>query len=247
MFDAATELWSKPKWSVQDALKVLASIVVLTIAINELFLWLDLREVFEGAPHQSLVTLVLFIIQEIIFLAPLYYFVIRKNRLNAADLGLRKMPWKAVLGWVLRGFGVAFLANLVLALIMYNTPDAWPGFSQQESHIPLFGTSTFDFSLAVIALIGIAPIVEEVFFRGFVLQTLLGKYSPILASILTAAFFAVLHFEFGSMGIIAILAMILNWMFIKTRSIIPCIAFHMANNVLAFLLEWLVWQGYVQV
>ncbi|MEK7523669.1 MAG: CPBP family intramembrane glutamic endopeptidase [Patescibacteria group bacterium] len=247
MFDAATKPSHKPKWSFPDALKVLLGIVVLTVGINELLFRLRNWEVFGTIPHPSLLTLTLLIVQEIIFLAPLYYFVIHKNHLRAADLGFRKMRWKAVLAWVLKGFGLAFLANLGLALIMYYVPDSLPGFSRQESHIPIFGTSALDYSLALIALVGLAPVVEEVFFRGFVLQTLLGKFQPWVASILTAACFALLHFEFGSIGIIAILALILNWIFLRSRSIIPCIAFHMINNALAFLLEWLVWQGYVSL
>lgn len=235
------------KWGLRDAFLVVATIVCLILALNIFLLLIDARSVFLETRHRSVITLTLLIIQEAVFLAPLYFLVIKKYRIDWRALGLRNIGWKQTLKWVLKGFGAVILFNIFFILFEQKFGQTLPGFSEQESHIPLFGSSPLDIALAAIALVLIAPVIEELLFRGFLLQTFLGRFKPLLASLLVAVFFAVIHFEFQSLAIILFLALVLNWIFMRTKSIVPCIAFHMANNALAFVVEWLVWSGKLSV
>lgn len=233
------------KWELRDAFMVILTMVCLILALNIGLVLIDVRAIFLQSAHRSIITLALFLIQEAIFLAPLYYLVIKKYRLNLAALGFRDIGWKQILKWILKGFGLVILFNMFFVLFMTHFGQTVPGFGEQTSHIPLFGASFFDMALATFILVIIAPIVEEILFRGFLLQTFLARFTPWVASVVTAGFFAVIHFEFQSIGIIIFLALVLNWIFMRTRSIWPCIGFHMLNNGLAFLAEWLVLAGYL--
>lgn len=230
-------------WTLPDAFAVMLSIVCLLLALNIGLLLLNFRAIFETSPYRSLITLALFLVQEVIFIVPLYFIIIKKNAVSLAQLGLRKIKLFAGAKWVLKGFGFVVIFNMLLTLFTLRVGHFLPGFGPQESHVPLFGGSVLDIVIAVFALVIIAPIIEEIVFRGFILQTTVNRLGTAWGSIIAAGIFAAVHFEFGSAGIIFILGLVLNWIFIRSRSLWPCVAFHVINNGLAFLLEWLVWSG----
>ena len=68
--------------------------------------------------------------------------------------------------------------------------------------MPLFGSEPLDLTSAIVVLVFIAPVVEELVFRGFVLQTFLAKFKPVYATLVSAGIFSAVHFEFQSVGII---------------------------------------------
>ena len=70
------------------------------------------------------------------------------------------------------------------------------GFEPTTSLFDVFGRDISGFTFAFIVAVVIAPLVEEIFFRGFVLQTLAKKISPFWGVVLTALIFASVHFEF---------------------------------------------------
>jgi len=236
-----------PKWEFRDLFLVFLTIFCLITGLNILLTIFDANQFFDRSKYKSLITLCLFVVQEIIFIAPLYFHVIKKYKLNFAALGFLKIKvWEAV-KWIFKAYGIVIIINIFLAIIIRQLGYFPPGFGLQDSHMPIFGSSGFDISIAVIVLVFIAPIAEEILFRGFLLPTLLMKFQPVLASLLSAALFALIHMEFESMGMMMILALVLNWLFLRSKSIWPCIIFHMINNALAFSLEILVWSGYLQV
>lgn len=235
---------TKPKWNFRDAAKVVLVITCLILAVNAGIILVNFEEIFAASSRRSLITLLFFLVQEAIFLSPLYYLIFRKYKLNSADFGFRKIAAWPLIKWLLKAYGIVFLFNILLSFVIVRLGKAPPGFEMQESHIPLFGESPVDLWIAVVVLVGLAPIIEEIVFRGFLLQTLLARFKPLLASALTAGIFAALHFEFQSIGIILLLSFVLNWIFMRSRSLWPCIVFHMINNGLAFLVEYLIWIGF---
>lgn len=235
------------KWKLKDAAIVTISMSLLIAGLNYALLMLNFAQIFEKMTNKSLVTSGLFIVQELLFILPLYFFVIRKYGLKAGEMGFKKVEWKEVAKCVFAGFAMIFAFNFLFILLSSRISFVIPGFEPQQSHVPLFGDTNLDIALAVVVLVFIAPVVEELLFRGFLLQTFLARFKPWIASLLTAIFFALVHFELESAGMIIFLALILNWMFMRTRSIWPGIVFHMFNNAMAFAVELLVWSGYLQV
>lgn len=232
---------SMTKWHFRDFSMVILTIICLLLAANIILVLIDAESLLSNFPQQGLITIALFLLQEFIFLAPLYFLAIKKYGLKMHDLGFRKIKIRTTIVWIFKGMMIVFLANIIFALFTSRLNEDIPGFSPQEQHLPLFGTSTIDITAAVIALIFIAPIVEEVLFRGFILQTLMAKFKPAIASVISAAIFALVHFEFQSVGIIFFLALVINWIFMRSKSLWPCIGFHMLNNALVFLAEILLY------
>lgn len=86
--------------------------------------------------------------------------------------------------------------------------------------------------LSILTVALIAPVLEEVIFRGVVLKDLLGRYSPLKAIAVSSFLFGLVHLNpwqfvsaFG-MGIIG------GWIFWKTNNLILPIIVHISNNLL---------------
>lgn len=79
-----------------------------------------------------------------------------------------------------------------------------------------------------------APILEEVLFRGILLQGLLRNYRPAVAIGQSALLFGVIHFNPAQSVNAAFLGLLLGWLYYQTRSLGLCIGFHALHNLLAF-------------
>jgi membrane protease YdiL (CAAX protease family) len=88
---------------------------------------------------------------------------------------------------------------------------------------------------AVLAAVVVAPILEEIVFRGMLLRGLLKHYSVRKSIIISAIFFGIAHMN--PWQFIAGLAagIVLGWWYVKTRSIIVTIFGHALNNSMVFI------------
>ena len=89
--------------------------------------------------------------------------------------------------------------------------------------------------LSIVSVVTIGPITEELMIRGLTLNKILSRKSIIFAMILSGIIFGIIHLNLIQ-GLFAALAGIaLAYVFIKTKSLIPCIICHIANNLLALI------------
>jgi membrane protease YdiL (CAAX protease family) len=91
----------------------------------------------------------------------------------------------------------------------------------------------------IVFAIVLAPVVEELMFRGLILRGFLQRYSIKKAIIVSALFFALYHgnaFQFLPAFFAGVL---FAWWFLKTRSLMPCLFGHVFNN--AFILFTASW------
>lgn len=81
----------------------------------------------------------------------------------------------------------------------------------------------------------IGPIIEELIFRGIILNGLLKNYSFKKSLILSSFLFAVFHLNPWQFFPAFALGLLFGWLFFKTRSIVLTIIAHMLNNLIGFL------------
>jgi uncharacterized protein len=84
-------------------------------------------------------------------------------------------------------------------------------------------------------LVLIAPIVEEVLFRGIMLEGLSKKYSPVVSIMFTSFLFGISHINPWQILFTFILGLLFGWLYLKTRSLVPSIFCHILNNLVSFL------------
>ena len=91
----------------------------------------------------------------------------------------------------------------------------------------------------VLAIAFIAPIGEEVAFRGVILQKLMDKgWSSNGAIFISAIVFGLVHANPNQIFFACILGYLLGWVYVRTQSIVPCIGLHILNNLMSVALYY---------
>lgn len=90
--------------------------------------------------------------------------------------------------------------------------------------------------LGFLQVVILAPIVEEIIFRGVVLEGFLQRYSPTKAILWSAFMFGFIHMNpwqlIGGFG----LGVLMGWVYYRTRNLWLPILIHLINNLFAFVL-----------
>ena len=98
----------------------------------------------------------------------------------------------------------------------------------------------------LLAAVFIAPICEELFFRGFVFMGLLRGMPLYLAVILSALLFAIAHGDAASFPVLFIIGLLLALLRWQTKSLWPGIILHCLNNSLGAIEIILLMHGVIR-
>ena len=139
---------------------------------------------------------------------------------------IRTRPW-AVLCWS----AVASLGMLIPSMWLQElSPVELPNIAEEM----FTGMIASPWGYVAIGLM--APLVEELVFRGAVLRSLLdwkGEQQWLCISI-SAALFAMIHMNPAQVPHAFLIGWLLGWMYYRTGSIIPGVVYHWMNNSVAF-------------
>lgn len=106
----------------------------------------------------------------------------------------------------------------------------------EETYVKLLKPDTFADGLIIIFVVSIVPAFsEEIFFRGFIQKSFELRYRPILAIVITSAFFAAYHFNPYGIIPLFILGLYLGFAVYITDSIFMAVILHFINNLTAIL------------
>ncbi|MDP1808207.1 MAG: CPBP family intramembrane metalloprotease [Actinomycetota bacterium] len=161
-----------------------------------------------------------------------WWLGIKRRGGSFADLGLTNMhPWFdipiALLGEIVIFIGLATYGFVLFRLAGQKVPE--------QPVIELFGRTKSGFALAVIFVAVLAPIGEEVFFRGFVYSAFKRQWGAGTAIIASSLVFALFHIEPLLYVPMFLIGAILATLFEYRGSLAPNIALHALNNLLALL------------
>lgn len=94
-----------------------------------------------------------------------------------------------------------------------------------------------------LAVCVLAPVVEEMLFRGVVLRSFLRQYDRRQAIWGSALLFGVAHLNIYQFVVGLGMGLVLGWLYERSRSLIPCIALHAAYNTGAMVLGLALGEG----
>ena len=137
------------------------------------------------------------------------------------------------------GFAVSELDNSIRAL--YPMPE----FLEQAS--ALNADTLLDLVALAFVLVVIAPLTEELLFRGLIMHGFLRRYSARTAIVLSAALFAILHVNPWMMPSIMVLGIALGYLRAASGGVWAPMFAHGLHNGIVFCfayLEWLPIPGY---
>lgn len=83
---------------------------------------------------------------------------------------------------------------------------------------------------AILKVVIIAPVIEELIFRGVIMHGLMRNYSKFTAVFVSALMFALFHLNPWQFPATFMLGLLLGFLMVRTRSIYLCILGHAINN-----------------
>src|SRR3954468_21578486 len=174
-------------------------------------------------------TLALTVVQDAALLASAYFLAAKVQQPTAAQFGLRPVPFLRGAKWA----AIAFLIYFPLAIVYTQAvhPD-------EQSTLRDLGAGNSALVTAIIGVlvVGLAPVAEEIFFRGFFYGALRTRFTFVAAALIDGLVFGIVHAGTGPQAIppLIVLGFAFCVSYEATGSIVPGIALHSLNNMLAF-------------
>lgn len=94
--------------------------------------------------------------------------------------------------------------------------------------------------VAILAVVILAPIAEELFFRGVVFNAFLREHGPRMGYVGSAAMFAVIHLSIAALLPIFLLGLALAWVYDRTGNLLAPIVMHAVVNGISVTIALLV-------
>lgn len=205
-------------WTVRDTWLGVALFVILTLGILAASLF---------SKNDSFIQNIGLVIIEFLYLAPV-----------AIVLAKRRTPWKT-LGFrpfdsLTLGIGCGLLIIAYTIIIIHNLIMSMAGFITQGEAIFQFLRKLENPLVFVFVGIVLAPIVEEIFFRGFLFNGFRQRYGWNKAALFSSVFFSLAHLEPVALIPTFVLGYLLAYQFHRSNSLWPGIILHCLVNSLAF-------------
>lgn len=190
----------------------------------------DIRD-FLALPSEDVGGLITLLGNAVVFTAVMHY-----KRLSYRDLFHSSAAAVAATLVILTPAIALTIPALVLLMMTVGSylVDLFP---LSASEITMFEEMSSGSFGAIIGACVLAPILEEMLFRGIILRSFLRQYSKWAAIVASAALFGLAHMNIYQFSAALVLGIIAGWLYERTRSLLPCIALHAAYNGTLTLIE----------
>jgi membrane protease YdiL (CAAX protease family) len=221
-----------------------AALIVLVVAlVFQLFVILVLMRLSGSMPEAArwlqlinardiLALLILDLLNLIASMGVVVWFM-KRYGVGLSAIGWRRVDLQRSVLYTL-GILVAFElgASLILGIVSLLAPAL--GINQIQ-HAFNIGASPLDRAMTFVALVVLPSILEEMVFRGFVFPALAKHWGVVWGAVISSAIFGLAHAQL-TLGIYTfVLGFLLCFMYVRLKSIMPGMAMHMVNNLVAFM------------
>jgi membrane protease YdiL (CAAX protease family) len=156
-------------------------------------------------------------------------YAILRAPLGSIGLRIPKVGWLALGGALGLGTGLLF-PRLAQELHLQNSYYFQYMYYIMSRATGLIGVAS------ILVYVLFAPLVEEIVFRGIVLQGVSTITNDVVAIVISAAIFAGIHAMGGATLMTAafLSGLLYGWLYVRTRSIVPSSVAHVIYDALAF-------------
>ena len=201
--------------------------------------------------HQKIITFISFIVGQVLMVIPLIVYLKFKKLPLFHSVRFKVLKYSTIKPIILFSTGLIILSDEVDRIIQLFVPT--PEYVLDLNYL-LKPDSFLGAILLFVAVVILAPLGEEIVFRGFLQQVLEKHWKDLTRAILfTALIFSLIHtipYWFFQIYFLGVILGFLAW---KTKSIIAPLILHSLNNIMALLLSSLdlqqnnlyIWNGHV--
>jgi len=209
---------AKPYPSLGQAFALVGILLLISVIVSAPFFFLQ-KTVMTGM--QSLVNVSIYTISMVCLL------VVGMKMRKSLKFAWKRVSWKAIL----------LIIPLVISLSILMEPiiDIIPMPELIQEYLNTLITNDF-YSFLMVAIA--APLLEELVFRGIILDGFLKRYSPVKAIFWSSVIFGLAHLNPWQFQPAFLFGLVIGWMYWKTGSLIPGIIAHFVANSSSFLLLW---------
>lgn len=227
----------RASWGLRDMLYAGIAAIGLFIAgvgivVGGMMAW---QAVWGGLPTRPtrLQMLLLFSLEAILII-PAWRWGPGKYGGGWARLGLRRFPLVKSIIICLAG-----LLGILLINVLWDVVRKWLGLPDSPNYLPLFGGGWKGLLVALVIGGLVAPLAEEIFFRGYLYAGLRDLCGLGWGMCLSSLLFSLVHLVPGTLIPIFFMGFLFAFIYERTDSLWPCIALHGTVNVLAFVAAYL--------
>jgi membrane protease YdiL (CAAX protease family) len=167
----------------------------------------------------------------------LVFLLLRKTKSHwRAAFGPIGQPWFRLwlepalfgVGFILPAFGLHYISQTVLTQLGHEPVV------QQAVQMVMATEHPVEVGLQIISVVIMAPIAEELLFRGILFNTIKHAGYPLAGMFASAALFALVHGSMALMLPLFVMGFALAWVYEKSGSIIAPIVMHATFNAINF-------------
>ena len=167
----------------------------------------------------------------------LVFLLLRKTKSHwRAAFGPIGQPWFRLwlepalfgVGFILPAFGLHYISQTVLTQLGHEPVV------QQAVQMVMATEHPVEVGLQIISVVIMAPIAEELLFRGILFKTIKHAGYPLAGMFASAALFALVHGSMALMLPLFVMGFALAWVYEKSGSIIAPIVMHATFNAINF-------------
>jgi membrane protease YdiL (CAAX protease family) len=163
--------------------------------------------------------------------AAVFVVAARLKRATPAMFGLRTVRFGTALKWIVAAYAGYWIVNVVLLSVFGEPPE-------QDLVRDLKGQQDLAILIGFGALTClVAPLAEELFFRGFMFSVLTSRLGVWWGAAITGVIFGLIHLPGApalGVAVLIVFGAALCFLYYKTGSLIPCMALHAFNNAVSF-------------
>ena len=153
-------------------------------------------------------------------------FVCRKKKF-AQEICLRKLQPVRIVPIVLMGLSL----NVVTGLVLSFVPEEWMSAYEATSSMVMTGSTV----MMILATVIMAPVIEEIIFRGLAYTRMKKGMPTAVAVLLSSALFGVAHGQWVWMLYAFAFGLVLVWVFERSKSLLANMLLHFSYNGCAML------------
>jgi membrane protease YdiL (CAAX protease family) len=140
---------------------------------------------------------------------------------------------------ILGVFSLLMFIDLLLRVTLGSENSGEPGGGLSAGEAGIWGLA-----FAVVSACLLAPLAEEVLYRGILFQSFRNRLGVLPAAILSSLIFAILHFYDGyGLASVGVFGLSCALLYAATGSLGACIALHLLYNSAIKLPEWLIYHA----
>jgi membrane protease YdiL (CAAX protease family) len=153
----------------------------------------------------------------------------KKNLLK--NLGFRRFPIKQSVLAVIVIFALIYMVGYALDYLVNQFVQDYDSSSELGPNHATWPS----WLLATAVAVGIAPFFEEILFRAVAFPVLARRFGILTGAIIVSLIFGIGHWSLVGTPLTFIVGIILCYMYVHFRSIVPGIVLHMVNNFITML------------